>query len=730
MCKEGGSKTLSSASLHTYKWSSCNKSVHFIFAVIPETVPDFFSGDENDSKDESRTEEEITSTAKPLTALEKLNAVLKDVETLETKRTPRKNKSLRTPQKRHSKSFVTDETGKDVSQMENKEKSNKKTPTKVSLKDKSLSTSSEDMSMTIDGPPSPVFGKAAPVSIGRRMSSAAEKSLESPSLFDDDDPMKSANDKSTGDTSFEGLNIRRRAHNRKSPKSVGHKNTVSSHAAVPSTSRASSLKSPAKSTASENRHQRQVLQEIENLDHLDDPDESTSPSVLSGKIKNFHHVGNLENRNQNSAINLCDSDEVIDLEKAMNDGESLSQRTRSQRRKKIEENSGASLEVSSPSSRVERGKKLVQSKIPKDYFKRKKTDLSTSMEFNGGKLNGSTNLTPEEQEALNIELAIQESLKEQEEKKSQGRSQGQDPDDEDSILERVIKKSLEETKVKGQPKGQGRAADLQKSPEGREVRDQHKGQSQGRDLHKSLEDTEVRGQIEGQSHPLDLDLHTEMTAPAFTSTPFVTNATKKKTTNFTRLNTLVDSQELFKKPGFLPKSPRTPKRKKSTTENDSPRRSPRLNKDSASKGRNGLNNDQFQGQVRSPRQGSRSRKQLNLSHNPDQSTDIDRDRTLPDLVPGLNGSVDPIVRLSEFDGDESHLVGKSGISRLMDKSGSSHLVGRSRSDLLERSDVSGTSLRGTQSESLVARSGNYEDSRSNIEQGIFFVSNHLFRRVF
>ncbi len=574
----------------------------------------------------------------------------------------------------------------------------------MTLKDKSLSTSSDDMSMTIDGPPSPIFGKTAPLSAGRRLSSAAEKSLESPSLFDDDDPMKSANNKSIGDTSFEGLNIRRRVHNRKSPKSAGHENNVSSHYAVPSTSRAGSLKSPARSRASGSGHHRQVLQEIDNLD---DPDESTSPSVLSGKIKNFRSVGSPGKLNQNGAVNLCvDSDGVIDLEKAMNDGESLSQRTKSQRRKKIEGNSGASLEVSSPSSKPGRGKKLVQSKIPKDYFRRKKTDLSTSMEFNGGKLNGSTNLTPEEQEALNIELAIQESLKEQDQRKSQERSQGQSEED-DSILERVMKKSLEDAKVKGQAP----RSDLPISPVVSEVRNGQKGQSEGRDLCRSLDDTEVRGQREGQSHPLDLDLNTEMTAPAFTSTPFVTNASKK-TTNFTKVNTLVDSEELFKKPTFLPKSPRTPKRRNPPSENDSPRRSPRLNKGSANKGRS-----ENTGQGQSPRMGSRSRKQLNLTHDAEKSTDIDRDITLPDLVPpGLNGSVDPLVRLSEF--DESHLAGKSGASRLMDKSGNFHQVGRSRRDLLERTEISGSSLHGTESGSLVARSGNYEDSRSNIEQGM------------
>ncbi len=667
-----------------------------LFSVIPETVPDFFSGDdENESRNDSASDAEITVKAKPSTALEKLNAVLKDADSVETKRGPGKTKSLRTPQRRHTKSVIINE---DVGagQTEFREKPNKKTPTKVTLKDKSLSTSSDDMSMTIDGPPSPVFGKTAPVSAGRRLSSAAEKSLESPSLFDDDDPIKSANDKSIGDTSFEGLNIRRRVHNRKSPKSVGHENNVSGHDDVPSTSRAGSLKSPAKSRASGTGHHRQVLQEIDNLD---DPNESTSPSVLSGKIRNFRNVGSPGKLNQNGAVNLCvDSDGVIDLEKAMNDGESLSQRTRSQRRKKIEGNSGPSLEVSSPSSRPTRGKKLVQSKIPKDYFRRKKTDLSTSMEFNGGKLNGSTNLTPEEQEALNIELAIQESLKEQDQRKSQERSQGQSEDD-DSILERVMKKSLEDVNVKGQAP----RSDLPISPVVSEVRNGQKGQSEGLDLHRSLDDTEVRGQREGQSNPLDLDLNTEMTAPAFTSTPFVTNAHKKKT-NFTTVNTLVDSEELFKKPTFLPKSPRTPKRRKPPSENDSPRRSPRLNKNSANKGRT---ENAGQGQGQSPRMVSRSRKQLNLTHDADKSTDIDRDITLPDLVPpGLNGSVDPLVRLSEF--DESHLAGKSGTNRLMDKSGNFHLVGRSRRDLLERTEISGT---------LVARSRNYEDSRSNIEQG-------------
>ncbi len=208
------------------------------------------------------------------------------------------------------------------------------------------------------------------------------------------------------------------------------------------------------------------------------------------------------------------------------------------------------------------GKKFKQSKL--SAFMTKRTiDLSAEADFNGGKLSdavlGPKSLTRHEMEDLEMEEAI--------------------------------KRSLEDAGRKKVP------------------------------MHKSdaafCDDTEPQGysvRAEDRDHMTDVDSVSELTGPAFTSTPFVENVAPKK--KLARSESQ-DSQKPFKKP---PVPVKTPKRKDELKTSSSARRSPRLNKLPHDKETRGVS--------------SGSRRQL-LS---------DEDATLGAPPGDLNGSLDPNVR--------------------------------------------------------------------------------------
>ena len=459
---------------------------------------------------------------------------------------------------------------------------------------RSISTDEESTSHDRD---SPVFGNSTtkprlkmPKALSRSLSS--KKSAESPCLFDEEDGEK--NGENSLNVSYEGLNIKRKNSKRQTPKS---KSPASGKG---DSSKTKTVPSEYEHRSSDPKH-RTALKQLENLI---DPDESKSPSVLSGKLtrvqtatdpnetkspsvltgavktfatENGDKPGQWLNSTPNRKSRLLDLlEKPLDVEDETEEDTSSMQRTRLRRKKKK-----SLVDESSP--QIGNGKKLVQCKITEGFFKKQKFDLSSEPDFNGGNLNNSfaseNPLTPEQREELEIQEAI--------------------------------KRSMEEVRGQGHLRSQGHA--------------------------------DLKSQV------MDVGSFSQMTGPVFTSTPCVNNAKKND------CDKKSNPEELFKKPSIPTKQAKTPKRNKLISEHDSPRRSPRLKKNSTSSSESSSDDE------RSRRSRSKSRKQLDLEPYSEGQRSGNGQITLP-VYSDLNGSVDPNIRFSEYDGEESHLLPRSRAS--------------------------------------------------------------------
>ena len=512
-------------------------------------------------------------------------------------------------------------------------KSTRQEPSKLNIRCISTDEDTTNESTMNDGG-SPVFGQAASkttVNIQKALnrSQSAKKSVESPCLFDEEDGGKHGEKIKEDDLnlSYDGLNIKRKSSRRPSSKI---KSPVSKEDAKSKTQRHTDkleLKNSGK-TKSPNKRERAVLKSTDNISNLDeskspsvlsgklihvqrvdDLNDTTSPSVLTGKIKhlvensdkNEQWLNTTPNRNTPNLPRIIDKDGVnktLDIEDEMEMDNSPAQRTRSRRNKK-------SL-LGDSSSPLVNGKKLVQSKITQDFFKKPKIDLTLDPDFNGGILNNS--------------FSAQKALTAQEK--------------EDLEFQEAIKRSLEET-CQGQMQGQG---------------------------HSDL-----------KSQVLDVGSFSQMTGPAFTSTPCIDP--KKNSEN-------CSAKETFKKPPIPVKQTKTPERNKILSENDSPRRSPRLNRTRSS------SSDSSSPENVGQRQ--RSRKQLDLE--PETQGQPGLGQITMAVSSDLNGSIDPNLRFSEFDhdGDESHLLLRSGASSKTDafsRTGAFNITESGKSSASLKSDV-------------------------------------------
>ena len=503
---------------------------------------------------------------------------------------------------------------------------------------RSISTDEESISHDRD---SPVFGNSTsklrlkmPKALSRSLSS--KKSAESPCLFDEEDGEKNGEklaDRSLN-ISYEGLNIKRRNSKRLTPKSKSlpaNKSNSSKTKTLPNEPEHPTLdpkyKTPFKQLDNlldpdESKSPSVLSGNLAHVQTAVDPNETTSPSVLTGKIKTFG-AENSDKPEQwlNSTPNRKSGlpklpEKPLDIEDETEEDTSLMQRTRLRRKKKN------LLSESSP--QIANGKKLVQCKITEGFFKKQKFDLSLEPDFNGGNVNNSFGadnpLTPEQREELQLQEAI--------------------------------KRSMEEVAGQGQIRSQGHA--------------------------------DLKSQV------MDVGSFSQMTGPVFTSTPCVNNAKKNDCDKKSK------PEELFKKPSIPTKQAKTPKRNKLISEHDSPRRSPRLNKNSTSSSEGSPENEKDQ------RSRSKSRKQLDLEPYSEGQRSGNGQITLP-VSSDLNGSVDPNIRFSEFDGDESHLLLRSRASSKSSNTDVFHRTGTF--NITDSGQNGGVSLKSN----ALSRTGLYHD---------------------
>ena len=511
---------------------------------------------------------------------------------------------------------------------------------------RSISTDDES---TSHGRDSPVFGNSTskprlkmPKALSRSMSS--KKSAESPCLFDEEGGDK--NGENSLNVSYEGLNIKRKNSKRQTPKSRSPASGKSD------SSKTKTVPNESEHRSSDPKH-RTALKHLENLI---DPDESKSPSVLSGKLA---HVQTATDPNETKSPSVLTgavktfATENVDkpeqwlnstpnrksglsnlLEKSLNVEDETEEDTSSMQRTRLRRKKKKSL-VGESSPQIGNGKKLVQCKITEGFFKKQKFDLSSEPDFNGGNLNNSfatdNPLTPEKREELQIQEAI--------------------------------KRSMEEVGGQGHLRSQGHA--------------------------------DLKSQV------MDVSSFSQMTGPVFTSTPCVTSAKKND------CDKKSNPEELFKKPSIPTKQAKTPKSNKLISEHDSPRRSPRLKENSTSSSESSSDDE------RSRRSRSKSRKQLDLEPYSEGQRSGNGQITLP-VCSDLNGSVDPNIRFSEYDGEESHLLLRSRASSKSSNADVFH--GTGAFNITDSGQNGGVSLKSD----ALSRTGLYHD-----ESGIAAADDHM-----
>ena len=226
-------------------------------------------------------------------------------------------------------------------------------------------------------------------------------------------------------------------------------------------------------------------------------------------------------------------------------------------------------------------------------------------------------------------------------------------------------------------------------------------------IKRSMEEVGGQGHIRSQGHAdlksqvMDVGSFSQMTGPTFTSTPCVNNAKKNN------CDKKSNPEELFKKPSIPAKQAKTPKRNKLISDHDSPRRSPRLNKNSTSSSEGSPDSEKEQ------RSRSKSRKQLDLEPYSEGQRSGNGQITLP-VSSDLNGSVDPNIRFSEFDGDESHLLLRSRVSSKSSNTDVFHRTGAF--NMTDSGQNGGVSLKSN----ALSRTGLYHD-----ESGMSAKDDHV-----
>ena len=516
-------------------------------------------------------------------------------------------------------------------------------PKKLNIR--SISTDEESTSHDRD---SPVFGNSTSkprLKMPKALSRSlsSKKSAESPCLFDEEDGDK--NGENSLNVSYKGLNIKRKNSKRQTPKSKS-----------PASGKSDSSKT--KTVPNESEHRSSDLKHrtaLKQLDNLIDPDESKFPSVLSGKLA---HVQTVTDPNETKSPSVL-TGAVKTF--ATENGDKPEQWLNSTPNRK----SGLSNLLEKPLD-VEDETEEDTSLMQRTRLRRKKKSLvgdSSPQVINGKKL---------------VQCKITEGFF-----KKQKFDLSLEPDFNGGNLNNSF------------------AADNPLTPEQREELEIQEA------IKRSMEEVGGQGHLRSQGHAdlksqvMDVGSFSQMTGPVFTSTPCVTSAKKND------CDKKSNSQELFKKPSIPTKQAKTPKRNKLISEHDSPRRSPRLNKNSTSSSESSPDDE------RSRRSRSKSRKQLDLEPYSEGQRSGNRQITLP-VSSDLNGSVDPNIRFSEYDGEESHLLLRSRASSKSSNADVFH--GTGAFNITESGQNGEASLKSD----ALSRTGLYHD-----ESGIAAADDHM-----
>ena len=458
---------------------------------------------------------------------------------------------------------------------------------------RSISTDEESTSHDRD---SPVFGNSTSkprLKMPKVLSRSlsSKKSAESPCLFDEEDGDKNGDE--CLNVSYEGLNIKRKNSKRQTPKSKSPASGKSDN------SKTKNVPNESEQRSSDPKHRTALKQ----LDNLGDPDESKSPSVLRGKLS---HVQTAPDPNETKSPSVLTGTVKTFATESSDKPEQWLNSTPNRK-------SGLSNPLEKPLD-VEDDTEEDTSVISRTRLRRKKKSLvgeSSPPIGNGKKL---------------VQSKITEGFF-----KKQKVDLSSEPDFNGGNLNNSF------------------AADNPLTPEQREEMEIQEA------IKRSMKDVGGQGHLRSQGHAdlksqvMDVSSFSQMTGPVFTSTPCVNNAKKND------CDEKSNPEELFKKPSIPTKQAKTPKRNKLISEHDSPRRSPRLKKNSTS------SSDSSPDDERSRRSGSKSRKQLDLEPYSEGQRSGNGQITLP-VYSDWNGSVDPNIRFSEYDGEESHLLIRSRAS--------------------------------------------------------------------